>query len=80
MHTNGSEYLAIRASGSRETGNPFLYAELHWYVGSKNETIGASACHEENIEIKSSSIHWCICKYALFYISGVNEDAECMYL
>jgi len=47
----------MRASGSRETGNPFLYAELHFSVGSNNDAIGASTYNDESIEMNIGSIH-----------------------
>lgn len=42
VNTNGSEYLASNASGSLDTAAPLLFAALNWYLGNKNEKIGAS--------------------------------------
>lgn len=46
VYTNGSEYLAKRASGSLETGMPLLFAPLNWNLGATNEKIGAIAYKE----------------------------------
>lgn len=45
VKTNGSEYLDWRASGSRETTDPLLFAALNWYFGARRQNIGARTCH-----------------------------------
>lgn len=54
MYTSGSEYLAISASGSRDTTVPFLFAALSCNLGNKTEKIGASTCGEQNKEMINS--------------------------
>ncbi|CAL9247498.1 unnamed protein product [Arabidopsis halleri] len=46
VYTNGSEYLAKRASGSLETGMPLSFTPLNGNLGMTNEKIGAIAYNE----------------------------------
>uniref|UniRef100_A0A0A9D7N5 Uncharacterized protein n=1 Tax=Arundo donax TaxID=35708 RepID=A0A0A9D7N5_ARUDO len=41
VNTSWSEYLDLRASGSRDTGGPFLCEPVNWYLGAMRANTGA---------------------------------------
>jgi hypothetical protein len=50
VNTSWSAYLARRASGSRDTGGPFLCDAVNWYLGAIRAKIGAMACTKRTFE------------------------------